>query len=227
MSYYRTVPDSCQIPRISEKYTDIFGEKNNGFFVEVGAFDGETYSNTCFLADMGWKGFYIEPVPVSLEKCKKRHKNNSVGVQQFLVGSEEGEKEIHVAGEISTMNEKQLQIFQKMDWSKGKHSGQKVKCKQVTLDSFFEVNQIPVGIDLLVIDVEGQELHVLKGFSIEKWKPYCVIVEIHDLCPSYTSSTINMIEEYKETRQYMIKNGYKLYYSDEINSIYILESKYE
>ena len=35
-------------------------------------------------------------------------------------------------------------------------------------------------IDLLDIDVEGADLRVLKGFTIEKFKPELICVEIHE-----------------------------------------------
>ena len=70
---YYTVNDDCQIPLLDWLYDRHFGLINDGQFVEFGAFDGEYVSNTCFLADMDWRGLYVEPVPEYFEKCRARH----------------------------------------------------------------------------------------------------------------------------------------------------------
>jgi hypothetical protein len=66
-------------------YEDIFGFKTNGVFVEIGAFDGETASFTCFLADIGWTGHYVEPIKRYLINCLNRHKKTKFHVTIFLL----------------------------------------------------------------------------------------------------------------------------------------------
>ena len=44
--------------------------QREGFFVECGAYDGETRSNTLNLErELGWSGVLIEADPVNLIKC--------------------------------------------------------------------------------------------------------------------------------------------------------------
>jgi hypothetical protein len=45
---------SCQIPDLRERYESLGLNPHTGYFLEVGAFDGESFSNTSFLADQGW-----------------------------------------------------------------------------------------------------------------------------------------------------------------------------
>ena len=47
---------------------------SKGTFVEIGAYDGESFSNTSFLADLGWNGLYVEPVPKFAALCRARHR---------------------------------------------------------------------------------------------------------------------------------------------------------
>ena len=57
----------------------------------------------------------------------------------------------------------------------------KSKIHSFTLDSILEkTNSTDKKIDLLDIDVEGADLKVLKGFTIEKFKPELICVEIHE-----------------------------------------------
>ena len=67
---------SCQLPLLLHFYKRYLPQ--TGTFVEVGAFDGEAFSNTSCLADAGWTGNYIEPIPDYASKCAARHANNRV-----------------------------------------------------------------------------------------------------------------------------------------------------
>jgi hypothetical protein len=54
-----TVAHNCQIENLPNIYKEYFGEEYIGFFIELGAYDGYNYSNTCGLADLGWQGIYV------------------------------------------------------------------------------------------------------------------------------------------------------------------------
>jgi len=49
----------------------LFPSKRNGFFVDIGANDGITLSNTYFLEKKGWNGLAVEPIPPVYEKLVK------------------------------------------------------------------------------------------------------------------------------------------------------------
>ena len=52
-------------------YETLFkGRAEPGIFVDVGAYDGVTYSNTLLLERCGWRGICIEPIPAAFEKLK-------------------------------------------------------------------------------------------------------------------------------------------------------------
>ena len=45
-------------------FEHFFRGKRNGVFVDVGAYDGTTFSNTLFFErSMGWSGLCVEPLP--------------------------------------------------------------------------------------------------------------------------------------------------------------------
>ncbi len=49
----------------------ILKDKRDGFFIECGALDGETRSNTLILErQLGWEGVLIEADPVNLMQCQ-------------------------------------------------------------------------------------------------------------------------------------------------------------
>ena len=73
-------------------YAFVFGYKENGTFVEIGAYDGESFSNTSGLADIGWTGHYVEPIPAFAAACAARHSANpAVTVHTLCVGERDGE----------------------------------------------------------------------------------------------------------------------------------------
>ena len=56
-------PLSTQAKIISE----LFKDQKDGFFIEAGAYDGETLSNSLFFElKLGWKGLLVEPNPDAL-----------------------------------------------------------------------------------------------------------------------------------------------------------------
>jgi hypothetical protein len=100
------VANTCQIPffkSVSDIYTFVFGYRTAGLFVEVGAYDGESFSNTSCLADVGWAGHYVEPIPKYAAVCAARHAGNAgVRVHTACVGERDGEAvELSTAGPFS------------------------------------------------------------------------------------------------------------------------------
>jgi FkbM family methyltransferase len=79
-----------------------------GFFVDVGAADGATNSNTYFLARDGWSGLLIEPdlsqYQAALKMWTRRHRPD-IAVMQAGCGTVEGEKTFYGgAGQASTFD---------------------------------------------------------------------------------------------------------------------------
>lgn len=155
---------SCQIPveTLDRIYTEAFGVRNTGLFVEIGAHDGWHWSNTWGLAEVGWEGFYVEPVPALWEECLAVNKDRPlVQVINCAVGNANTVVTLGV-GEYGASLLLETNSF---------------KVQQFTLDHLLATNCVPYGFDLLVIDVEGGEAGVLEGFDLQRWMPRLVIIE--------------------------------------------------
>lgn len=48
-----------------------FKDKEDGYFVDIGAYDGKTFSNTLAFEQKGWNGVCFEPHPDSYDKLRK------------------------------------------------------------------------------------------------------------------------------------------------------------
>lgn len=220
-SRYYTASATCQIPNLGGKWQALFGERGQGTFVEVGAYDGESYSNTSCLADVGWGGLYIEPVPEFAEKCRRRHAANSkVTIVEVAASDAAGEAELHIGDTLTTLSEAQVADYSEIDWAKGLHQGQSRKITTERLDTILEKAAIKPGFDLLVVDVEGLEAKVFAGFTIERWKPKVVLVELEDQHPDFKSNE-RVRSGALEVRRQLEQAGYNIYYRDIINSIYV------
>lgn len=215
---YKTV-DTCQIENLGEIYEMYFGYPSKGYFVEVGAYDGEFASNTCFLADHGWEGLYIEPIYDHYLKCMKRHDKNNVTVANVAIGLEEGEKTIYYGDTLTTLDKDQVERYSEIDWAQHIRFSETV-CDQMRLDTLMVKVEVPKEFDILVVDVEGKESEVFKTFDLDEWKPKMLIVELEDEHPSFQKYE-TLVEDIKNLREYISEKGYQEIFKDHINTVFI------
>lgn len=201
------IPEA-QIPNLDALYRRYLPE--TGYLVEVGAYDGVSYSNTLHLLKQGWKGLYIEPVREYAELCRKNLAPYAARVVETACGDSFGLAEIEVRGEYSCMGETIV-----ASWIKPVSGTRTVTVK--TLDEVIKFNGLP-SVDLLVIDVEGYEKQVLNGFTLNGRKsPYMVIIELHELSDLWAKlpghqAAINAA--------YAKFRDYKVVYKDDINTVF-------
>ena len=152
---------------LHEIFYNILDYKTNGVFIEVGANDGYTGSFTYNLAKIGWTGIYFEPVPRIYETCVKNHeKHDNVKVINIAIGEKEEYLNIVDGGTLSTMDNNTYNLYLNTNWSKNNFiNNKKIQVKTNTLDNILTNLKIKPDFDLLVLDVEGYEMNVLKGFT--------------------------------------------------------------
>lgn len=220
----RIVNDTCQIKDLEEIYNKYLLNHHTKLFVEVGAFDGETFSNTSGLADNGWRGFYIEPIKEYYELCVDRHKNNNVVVSNVAISDYNGDLEISKAGDISSASKETIEFFESgiIPFFKGKHINSKEKVRCLTLNEYLLNNNIKPNFGLLVIDCEGYEWQVIKEFNLDYYYPRMIIIELHEESAEWLSNE-SILENTKKCIELLESKGYKKIYKDSINSIFIRE----
>ena len=154
---------------------DYFKDKTKGFYVDVGCYHPIHRNNTYLLHKKGWHGVNIDIQKFSIDlfnhlRPKDLNYNFAVSNKNEIVEMFYQKK----LSQLSTIEEKQsLKVFQ--------GDIKKLKIQSLTLDSILEkTNSNNIKLDLLDIDVEGADLKVLEGFSIQKFKPELVCVEIHE-----------------------------------------------
>jgi FkbM family methyltransferase len=155
----------------------IFYKQETGFYVDVGAFHPKKSSNTYFFYKKGWSGINIDAMPGSMKvfnQVRKRDINLEIpiGIDGANVSYYEFEDKALNGFESSTLKNK--------DQSKSQNQIKKIhKLKARSLNAILG-QYLPSGkeIDFLTIDVEGQELNVLKEFDFNKYAPSWILSEI-------------------------------------------------
>jgi FkbM family methyltransferase len=205
---------SCQIANLVEIYDKYFPDKKDGVFVEVGAYDGYEFSNTWELAELGWTGRMYEPIGELALRCEGAHKDHNVTVICSAVGDFDGEIDISVGEDIfgpdattdpSMINSEAFDV---------KYVST-VKVPIVTLNRDLPDEFWLHPLDLLVIDVEGSELQVLKGISLDLFQPRMMIVETHK-----GNGDVRRSVHAEEIDEYILARGYEEIQCDGLNSIY-------
>lgn len=118
LTFYKP-SSSCQIPELAGLYSLYLGERSTGFFVEVGAFDGISYSNSSCLAEAGWEGILIEPIPEFAISCKELYSNNDrIRIVEAAIGASNGMIDIAIAGPLTTVCSSLLESYKEIAWAK-------------------------------------------------------------------------------------------------------------
>jgi len=294
-------PPLCQVPHVSSLHDVLafaLGYRERGLFVEVGAYDGESFSNTAGLADLGWSGHYLEPIPKYAAACAARHaasvRAGRVKVHTACAGERDGETvrlstagpfTSAVADEIASVAGSKLNdTLRQLGWTHGgvpaapaaasataaaaapaaeaaagggarkrrasagaggaKASGAAadataataaantssddesvVVAKTVCLDTFMRQQGVPAGgaIDVLVVDVEGLELPILRGFSLARFRPKLCIVEIQELNKRFRDNARAQADAAALFAMFKAA-GYSILYKDMINTVFVHES---
>jgi FkbM family methyltransferase len=173
-----SLPDSQNYP-LDLKMLKYFNLNRPGFFVEVGANDGVTQSNTCMLERFfGWRGLLVEPCIENLNKCKiSRHPDNI-----FVYGALVSSNSIQTIKGDFEANSNQVDYASLMNSINGTRKESKNKDIEVpafTLSDIVHTNNIS-RIDFMSLDVEGYELEVLKGIDLAAdWAPKIFLIELY------------------------------------------------
>lgn len=214
--------ETCQVPALGDIYEAHLGRKRTGVFVEVGAYDGRTCSNTDFLPPLGWSGLYIEPIPAYFEQCVRWHgRYPTVRFENAAAGSEATTIEMHVAGVLSTANPTVREEYLRIAWAAphfAKHQTIRVATRR--LDDILQSHQIAPTFDILVVDTEGFEGDVFRGFSLETWLPKLVVIELADTT-SAMGRIASITADEHVIRDRFANAGYAVAYADHANTIFV------
>ncbi|XP_064119121.1 protein Star-like [Macrobrachium nipponense] len=174
----------------------LFNGMRDGFFVEVGAVDGETLSNSIFFErELGWSGLLIEASPSYFKAMQKKNRKAY---------------SIHAALAVTTFAS-EVTLDADIGYS-NRLSSHVVTVKGIPLFSILRVLNVEV-VDFLSLDIESFEVKVLKTLPWDKIKFRLMCIEV------------NHIPEGKEfLTEFLQEKGYKFlgYGHNEVDAWYSL-----
>lgn len=156
----------------------IFQGVTDGYFVDIGANDGVTYSNTYYFEKRGWKGLCIEPIPEVFEKLRA---NRNCECLWGVLSSKQAPfaELLHVVG-YSEMLSGVVDAYETQHAERVKRElreyGGKAEVVKVPNYLFNEV-VAQTHIDYVSIDVEGSEYDILKSIDFKKYTVKVISVE--------------------------------------------------
>jgi FkbM family methyltransferase len=154
-----------------------------GFFIEAGANDGLTQSNTFVLErDHGWRGLLVEPIPELAKRCRANRPNAIIEHAALVPAGFAGKSiEMTYCNLMSQVKGAMKSAAEEADHiRRGKEcqnlTPYKVDVPAKTLSAILDAHGIE-RVDLLSLDVEGFELAALAGIDFDRHAPRWMLVE--------------------------------------------------
>jgi len=153
-----------------------FLNKDNGFYIDIGAHHPFLYSNTYFFYKKNWRGINIDAMPGSM-KLFNKFRPKDINLEKAISFSKEKKK-------YFIFNEPALNTFSEevAKERNGKKNYKIVKIVEIETATLKEIldTYLPLNteIDFMNIDVEGYDFEVLKSNDWDKYKPKIILIEI-------------------------------------------------
>ena len=208
----------------SQLYQDLFvlftfEEKKNGTFLEYGATDGISLSNTFLLENQfKWRGLLAEPSKKWHSSLKNNRPNSKI-IEECIYAETGRYLDFFTsdAGELSTLEEFRQSDISSMPGNTNlrNKSGYNHKVLTISLNDVFKKYFDNSPIDYMSVDTEGSELLILQNFDFEKFSPRIVTVE-H-----------NYTDNQKKLDRLFIENNYTRIFKEytQFDAWYVLNNK--
>jgi FkbM family methyltransferase len=148
-----------------------------GTFIDIGCNDCETFSNTRALAQRGWKGIFVDPIPEAIKRCKKLYEGyKGFYFYELAITDHNGKKVIDASGSLCSPADNGLvstfHAHEKARFDKSvSYTPLEVNTKR--WKTFLNMKRI-TEFDFVSIDVEGDELVILPEMDLSKTRMICL-----------------------------------------------------
>ncbi|WP_293676884.1 FkbM family methyltransferase [uncultured Phenylobacterium sp.] len=150
------------------------GSPTGGYFVEIGACDGVSFSNTYLLEkQFAWTGIVVEPSRVWYPKLRE---NRACAVDERCVWGETGASVLF--NEASVAMHATIDSYSDGDMhAESRRVGRRYAVETVSLNDLLRTWGAPGRIDYLSLDTEGSELDILSAFDFDAHDVRLITVE--------------------------------------------------
>lgn len=155
---------------------DLLKGMRNGYFVEIGAWDGAKFSNSLLLEqEYGWTGLLVECDAKILDTLKVRRPNCAIDTR--AVWSKTGQKMLFKSNERGMLSG----FKETLSHRKGiALPGIFYDVETVSFDDLLDAHNCPSHINYCSIDTEGSECFILEKFSFRRTFDVFTIEHLRD-----------------------------------------------
>jgi FkbM family methyltransferase len=161
-----------------------YNNKENGFFIEIGASDGIQLSNTYLLeTKYMWKGICCEPILANYEKLVI-NRPNSICFKEAVYN----QSGLSLTFNIANISDLLSGIATHIDTHKSTVDANKtiINVQTITLEDLLNKANAPLFIEYMSLDTEGSEFEILKNFNFDKYTFGLIDVEHNGVEPRRT-----------------------------------------
>lgn len=171
-----------------DKRLDPFIGRRGGFFLEAGANDGITQSNTLYFERyFGWTGILVEPSPRLARLCRTQRPHCNIEAVALAATMGAAPLKMVDAGLMSTTRgafshnqdgySEQTHLRRAAGFmGKAVADFEEFEVPTKTLSQILDEHHAP-EVDLLSLDVEGYEYEALTGLDLARHRPRHILVE--------------------------------------------------
>lgn len=158
-----------------EKYILDFFNGRTGTILDVGANDGQTFSNSRALINVGWSADLVDPSPTCFKKLSELYKENSlVRIHQIAISDKTGSVILHDSGTL--INKGDHSLVSTIDSNEKLRWGNSVDWSEVAIRESTYKDFLPDKTEykFITIDAEGMDLTILKQIDLTNTELLCI-----------------------------------------------------
>lgn len=195
-----------------DKFLDtvVFNNKKEGFFIDIGAHDGKTYSNSLFFEESNqWSGICIEPNPTVFAKLDSFRKSENLNVcignsnKTIKFTQIEGYAEM-LSGISESYDQRHIERIDRDIANKG-GVRKEIDVEMITINSIGSLKE--QHIDFISIDTEGNEFDIVSSMDFRTLEVECIVIE----------------NNYKDTRirDFLAQYDFLLFHKLDFDDVYV------
>lgn len=155
---------------------DLLDRQAPTFAVDVGANDGQSWSNTYAFGQLGFNLLLVEPMPVYAQRCSDLYAGNDrIIVENVAVGPLAGETTFYVSADKA---QDELAMRSSLDRDAVPYDAvEAITVRTAPLVQLLEKHCWPERYAFLSVDAEGFDLAVLQSARLDRYRPSVICVE--------------------------------------------------